>query len=55
MEDNYPELWKVAKRIEGLICKVGVHAGGVIFVDEPFINSTALKLKNYLMQIHSQK
>lgn len=42
MEDNYPELWKVAKRIEGLICKVGVHAGGVIFVDEPFINSTAL-------------
>lgn len=42
MEDNYPELWKVAKRIEGLICKVGVHAGGVIFVDEPFVNSTAL-------------
>ena len=40
--DNYPELWKVAQRIEGLICRVGEHAGGVIFVDEPFTNSTAL-------------
>ena len=42
MEDNYPELWKVAQRIEGLICRTGIHAGGVIFVDEPFTNSTAL-------------
>ena len=40
--DNYPELWEVAQRIEGLICRVGEHAGGVIFVDEPFTNSTAL-------------
>ena len=40
--DNYPELWQVAQRIEGLICRVGEHAGGVIFVDEPFTNSTAL-------------
>ena len=39
---EYPELWKVAQRIEGLVCRVGEHAGGVIFVDEPFINSTAL-------------
>ena len=38
----YPELWEVAQRIEGLICRVGEHAGGVIFVDEPFTNSTAL-------------
>ena len=37
-----PELWEVALRIEGLICGVGEHAGGVIFVDEPFTNSTAL-------------
>ena len=42
MEENYPELWKVAQRIEGLICNIGIHAGGVIFVDEPFTNSTAL-------------
>ena len=37
-----PELWKIAQKIEGLVCRVGIHAGGVIFVDEPFIKSTAL-------------
>lgn len=42
MTENYPELWRVAQRIEGLICRTGIHAGGVIFVDEPFTNSTAL-------------
>ena len=40
--DDHPELWQVAQRIEGLICGVGEHAGGVIFVDEPFTDSTAL-------------
>ena len=42
MEENYPELWEVAQRIEGLICGVGSHAGGIIFVDEPFYKTTAL-------------
>ena len=42
MTNNYPELWEVAQRIEGLICGSGIHAGGVIFVDEPFTESTAL-------------
>lgn len=42
MTENYPELWRVARGIEGLICGSGVHAGGVIFVDEPFTESTAL-------------
>lgn len=42
MTDNYPELWEVAKAIEGLICGSGIHAGGVIFVDEPFTESTGL-------------
>ena len=42
MENNYPELWNVARNIEGLICSSGIHAGGVIFVDEPFTESTAL-------------
>lgn len=37
-----PKLWEVAQKIEGIICRVGVHAGGVIFVDEPFENSTSL-------------
>jgi DNA polymerase-3 subunit alpha len=39
---EYPELWSVAQSVEGLVCRVGEHAGGVIFVDEPFTNSTAL-------------
>ena len=42
MEENYPEVWRVAQGIEGLINGCGVHAGGVIFVDEPFTESTAL-------------
>lgn len=42
MTNNYPELWEVAQGIEGLCCGTGVHAGGVIFVDEPFIETTAL-------------
>lgn len=40
--NNNPELWKVSHEIEGIICGSGIHAGGVIFVDEPFTNSTAL-------------
>ena len=42
MTKNYPELWDVAHGIEGLICGSGIHAGGVIFVDEPFTESTGL-------------
>ena len=42
MTENYPELWEVARKVEGLVCGTGIHAGGVIFVDEPFVNSTAL-------------
>ena len=39
---EYPEIWAVAQKIEGLINGTGIHAGGVIFVDEPFTESTAL-------------
>ncbi len=42
MDTNYQELWKVAQKIEDLICGTGIHSGGVIFVDEPFYLSTAL-------------
>ena len=42
MTNNYPELWDVAHSIEGMICGSGLHAGGVIFVDEPFTESTGL-------------
>jgi len=40
--DKYPELWKVAQKIEGLVNGVGSHAGGVILVDKPFTESAAL-------------
>ena len=40
--DNNPELWEVSQKIEGLISGYGLHAGGVVFVDEPFTESTAL-------------
>ena len=40
--NQYPELWEVAQKVEGLVCRVGEHAGGVIFVDEDFTNSTGL-------------
>jgi DNA polymerase-3 subunit alpha len=42
MKHDYPEVWEVAQKIEGLVCRTGEHAGGVIFVDEPFTKSTAL-------------
>ena len=42
MTENYPELWNVAKNIEGLINGSGIHAGGIVFVDEPFTNSASL-------------
>ena len=42
MTINYPEVWQVASKIEGLINGSGLHAGGVVFVDEPFTNSTGL-------------
>lgn len=42
MTNHYPQLWDVAQKIEGLICRMGIHAGGVIFVDEPFTKSTGL-------------
>ena len=42
MTQNYPEVWEVAQYIEGLICRTGVHAGGVVFVDEPFTEAAAL-------------
>ena len=40
--NRYPELWKVAQKIEGLICGQGIHAGGVVFTDEDFTESSAL-------------
>ena len=40
--NKHPHLWEVASNIEGLICGVGIHAGGVVFKDEDFTESSAL-------------
>lgn len=40
--DKNPMLWKVARKIGGLVSRIGSHAGGIIFVDEPFTDSTSL-------------
>ena len=42
MTNNFPELWEVASKIEGLVCRMGTHAGGIIFVDKPFTESISL-------------
>lgn len=44
--NEYPKVWEVAQKIEGLINSVGSHAGGIILVDEPFTESTALMKTN---------
>lgn len=42
MTENYPEIWEVVSKTENLIVGMGEHAGGIVFVDEPFTESTAL-------------
>ena len=42
MTNKYPDIWKVAQYIEGMVNGVGSHAGGIIFYDEPITNTTAL-------------
>lgn len=42
MTDNYPQVWEIAQKIEGLVCTVGIHAGGVVIVDEPFTKKSAI-------------
>ena len=41
MTKNYPEVWKVAQKIENLCCGMGSHAGGVIFYDEPITKTSS--------------
>ena len=40
--NKHPDVWEVAQKIEGLICGLGIHAGGVVFNDEPFTNTASL-------------
>lgn len=40
--NDYPDLWRVASKIENLVCRLGSHAGGVVFTDEDITNTAAL-------------
>lgn len=40
--DENPELWRTACKFSGLICRIGSHAGGIVFVDEPFTDTVSL-------------
>ena len=42
MTEDYPKVWEVAQRIEGLVNGVGSHAGGVILCETPFSDYSAL-------------
>lgn len=44
--NKYPELWETSRKIEGLVKGVGSHAGGIILVDKPFTETTALMKTN---------
>lgn len=44
MTNNYPEVWEVAQGIEGLVNRIGQHAGGVIIVDEDFTKHNAFMM-----------
>lgn len=36
--DQYPELWALAHKIEGLITRIGVHASGIVCVNGDFLD-----------------
>lgn len=40
--NKHPDVWEVAQKIEGLIAGLGIHAGGIVFNDEPFTNTASL-------------
>ena len=42
MTKDYPKVWEVAQKIEGLVSGVGSHAGGVILTPSDIVNYCAL-------------
>ncbi len=40
--NKYKKLWEVASKIEGLICGYSIHAGGIVFKDKDFTETSAL-------------
>lgn len=48
--NQYPKLWGLAQNIEGLITRLGVHASGVVCVNDDFTNYNSY-MKTNKMQI----
>ena len=46
MTNEYPDIWEVAQKIEGLCVGVGSHAGGVILSAKDMVDSVALMKTN---------
>ena len=44
--DQYPQLWDVSQTIEGLVTRLGVHASGVVCLNEPLTNRAAYMKTN---------
>jgi DNA polymerase-3 subunit alpha len=40
--DLYPELWKLSTAIEGLVTQLGVHASGIVCVNDDFTNYNSI-------------
>ena len=48
--NKYPDIWEVAKGIEGLISRRGVHAAGILITNDKFteLNATMRSPKGQL-------
>ena len=44
--NKYPQLWRAAQELEGIISGVGVHAGGVIIDDKPIYQTAGVMRTN---------
>lgn len=40
--EQYPDIWKVAQKVEGNICRRGLHACGMLIVNEDFCEHNAI-------------
>lgn len=40
--EQYPDIWKVAQKVEGNICRRGLHACGMLIVNEDFCKHNAI-------------
>jgi len=40
--NQYPDIWEVAQKVEGTICRRGLHACGMLIVNEDFCNHNAV-------------